>query len=73
MNRIFIIIYSYLASRSGATAVEYGLIAGGISLSIIVGVVAFGDALEPLYTSIGNALAEFTPAVDDQDYNLAGT
>lgn len=70
MNRIFATIVAYMEENKGATAVEYGLIAGGISIGVAAGVFAFGDELEPLYEAIGGALEEFRPAIDDQDYTL---
>ncbi|MAZ76360.1 MAG: Flp family type IVb pilin [Micavibrio sp.] len=44
-------IYSYLQSQKGGTAIEYGLVAAGISLAIAVAVFAFGDGLEELYNN----------------------
>ena len=36
--------------ESGATAIEYGLIASLIAIAIVGGVSAFGDALETLWS-----------------------
>jgi Flp pilus assembly pilin Flp len=36
-------------STDGATAIEYGLIAAGISIGITVAVFAFGDALNVMF------------------------
>jgi len=38
-----------LRDNSGATAIEYGLIVGLISVSIIIGLQSFGDQLVVLY------------------------
>lgn len=38
------------ATRSGATAVEYALLAGGVALSIIAGLALMGDAAVDLLT-----------------------
>ncbi len=38
-----------LRDNSGATAIEYGLILGLISVSIIIGLQSFGDQLVVLY------------------------
>lgn len=39
---------SYIKSQSGATAIEYVLIASGIALAILASVYAFGADLEAL-------------------------
>lgn len=41
-------IYNFLSSQKGATAVEYGLIAAGIALTLLATLFAFGDDLEAL-------------------------
>jgi len=46
----------FLADESGATAIEYGLIAAGISVAIIATVVGLGSKLKPTFTSVDNAL-----------------
>jgi pilus assembly protein Flp/PilA len=38
-----------LTETSGATAIEYGLIAAGISLAIAFSLFAFGDTLNDLF------------------------
>lgn len=47
---------SYVKNEDGATAIEYGLIAAGISLGIMAAVYAFGDDLETLFGDLGDAL-----------------
>ena len=42
--------------ESGATAIEYGLIAAGISVAIIVAVNGLGTNLNSKFTSINNSL-----------------
>ena len=42
--------------ESGATAVEYALIAAGIALAIIVSVGLIGDELAVLFNSISSAI-----------------
>ncbi len=42
--------------QSGATAVEYALIAAGIALAIIVGVGLIGDELAVLFNSISSQI-----------------
>lgn len=46
----------FLNETSGATAIEYGLIAALIALAIIAGVTAVGTDLQALFTSISTAL-----------------
>jgi pilus assembly protein Flp/PilA len=47
---------NFLNDESGATAIEYGLIAAGIALAIIVAVNTVGTNLTTKFTSIGSAL-----------------
>jgi len=42
--------------ESGATAIEYGLIAAGISVAIIATVAGLGSKLKTTFTSVQNAL-----------------
>ena len=49
-------IRQFLADESGATAIEYGLIAAGISLAIIAVVNGLGTKLNTKFTSINNSL-----------------
>jgi pilus assembly protein Flp/PilA len=46
----------FLADESGATAIEYGLIAAGISLAIIAVVNGLGTSLKTKFTSISSSL-----------------
>jgi pilus assembly protein Flp/PilA len=46
----------FWADQSGATAIEYGLIAAGISLAIIAVVNGLGSNLSGRFTSINNSL-----------------
>jgi pilus assembly protein Flp/PilA len=47
---------SFLADESGATAIEYGLIAAGISLAIIAVVNGLGTKLNTKFTAIKSSL-----------------
>jgi pilus assembly protein Flp/PilA len=49
-------ILKFLADESGATAIEYGLIAAGISLAIIAIVNGLGTNLNNQFTSINTSL-----------------
>jgi len=46
----------FLKDESGATAIEYCLIATGISITIIVAVNGLGTNLNTLFTSVNNSL-----------------
>ena len=50
------ILKQFLADESGATAIEYGLIAAGISLAIISVVNGLGAKLNSKFTSINTSL-----------------
>lgn len=50
------ILKRFLADESGATAIEYGLIAAGISLAIIAVVNGLGTSLRTKFTSISSSL-----------------
>ena len=47
---------SFLRDESGATAIEYGLIAAGISIAIITVVQGLGTRLAATFTSVSNGL-----------------
>jgi pilus assembly protein Flp/PilA len=49
-------ILSFLSDESGATAIEYGLIAAGISLAIIAIVNGLGGTLSSKFTDINSSL-----------------
>lgn len=49
-------IKRFLNDESGATAIEYGLIAAGIALAIIASVNALGTALSSNFSSISSSL-----------------
>jgi pilus assembly protein Flp/PilA len=53
MKRMFA---KFLADESGATAIEYGLIAAGISITIIAVVNGLGTNLNNKFTSINASL-----------------
>jgi pilus assembly protein Flp/PilA len=46
----------FVKDQSGATAIEYGLIAAGISLAIIAAVNGLGSNLNGKFTSINTSL-----------------
>jgi pilus assembly protein Flp/PilA len=51
------LVSRFVKDESGATAIEYGLIAAGISVVIIVAVQAVGTNLKTTFTTVGTALA----------------
>jgi pilus assembly protein Flp/PilA len=51
------LVSRFVKDESGATAIEYGLIAAGISVVIIVAVQAVGTNLNTTFTTVGTALA----------------
>jgi pilus assembly protein Flp/PilA len=50
------LVKRFAADESGATAIEYGLIAAGISLAIIAVVNGLGTSLSTKFTSISTSL-----------------
>ena len=50
------LVSRFVKDESGATAIEYGLIAAGISLAIIAVVNGLGTNLNTKFTSINNSL-----------------
>ena len=49
-------LFKFLNNKSGATAIEYGLIAAGISVAIIAVVNGLGTTLNEKFTSISTQL-----------------
>ena len=50
------LIRTFAADQTGATAIEYGLIAAGISVAIITVVQGMGSSLNNTFGSVKNAL-----------------
>jgi pilus assembly protein Flp/PilA len=50
------LVTRFFKNESGATAIEYGLIAAGISVAIIAVVQGLGTKLKNTFTSVSNAL-----------------
>ena len=50
------LVTSFLRDESGATAIEYGLIAAGISVAIITVVTTVGSKLVTTFTKVGDNL-----------------
>jgi pilus assembly protein Flp/PilA len=49
-------ILRFAQNESGATAIEYGLIAAGIALAIIAAVNGLGTNLNNVFTSVNSSL-----------------
>jgi pilus assembly protein Flp/PilA len=49
-------LIAFLKNDSGATAIEYGLIAAGISVAIIAAVNGLGTKLNDTFTSVSTQL-----------------
>jgi pilus assembly protein Flp/PilA len=50
------LLTKFFKDESGATAIEYGLIAAGISIAIIAVVQGLGVKLTDTFTKVSNAL-----------------
>jgi pilus assembly protein Flp/PilA len=50
------LVLRFLKNESGATAIEYGLIAAGISVAIIAVVNGLGSKLNTTFSSVSSAL-----------------
>jgi pilus assembly protein Flp/PilA len=50
-------VLRFLRDKSGATAIEYGLIAAGISVAIIATVNALGGQLQNTFSGVSGNLA----------------
>jgi len=50
-------LMNFLRDESGATAIEYGLIAGLVSVAIIIALGTLGDELSALFTTISDQVA----------------
>ena len=51
----------FLKDESGATAIEYGLIAALISVALITGATALGNKLNVMFNNLSNTIASKTP------------
>ena len=51
------LVTRFIKDESGATAIEYGLIAALISVALIAGAKAIGDGLNTKFTQVSGAVA----------------
>lgn len=56
LNMLNKLLAQYIAEKDGATAIEYGLLAAGISIVLVVAAFAFGDELDATFTDITAAM-----------------
>jgi pilus assembly protein Flp/PilA len=49
-------LLKFLSDESGATAIEYGLIAAGISIAILAAVNGLGSNLNTMFSSVNSSL-----------------
>jgi pilus assembly protein Flp/PilA len=49
-------LINVLTDRSGATAIEYGLIAALIAVAIVAGVTTVGTQLSSIFVSVGSVV-----------------
>jgi pilus assembly protein Flp/PilA len=65
LNRLYQRMAGFCQDRQGATAIEYGLIAGGISLGVVAAIFFFGDSLQGLYDMIAEKMSEASAQVEE--------
>jgi len=56
MHQMMRLISSFMADRSGATAIEYSMIAAGIALVIVAVVNGIGTTLNTTFSSVQTGL-----------------
>jgi Flp pilus assembly pilin Flp len=56
MGNLLVKYKTWKQERSGATAVEYGLLAAGIALAVYLGVYMFGDNMRVMLESFADRL-----------------
>ncbi|MGB0695166.1 MAG: Flp family type IVb pilin [Rhodospirillaceae bacterium] len=59
---MFTTIKTLISDESGATAIEYGLIAALVSVAGIVALGAMGDSLETMFGQVGSELDDAVAA-----------
>ena len=57
---MFGLITKFTKDESGATAIEYGLIAALVAVAAIVGMTALGTSLNSIFTSVSTTLNNAT-------------
>lgn len=59
---MFTTLRNVLRDESGATAIEYGLIAALVSVAAIAALGSMGDALETMFNGVAKILTDSVPA-----------
>jgi len=59
---MFKTIRNFIQDETGATAIEYGLIAGLISVAAVVSMQALGTSLTTIFQFVADKLAAVVPA-----------
>jgi len=57
IEKLIVIARKMRSDNSGATAIEYGLIAAGIAIAIAGGVALAGDSMSALFNDIASKVA----------------
>lgn len=59
MNGVAVsVVLRFLNERSGATAIEYGLIAGGIAGACIAAMMLMGNSIEGVINTLGDMMTD---------------
>jgi pilus assembly protein Flp/PilA len=56
MRSVRVVLADFCADESGATSIEYALIAGGIALAILASINAIGSAINYTFGRVDTAL-----------------
>jgi pilus assembly protein Flp/PilA len=60
--KMYTLIKNFVADESGATAIEYGLIAALVSVAAVTALTSVGSSLDKMFSSVSSTLdAAVTP------------
>ncbi len=65
LTKLIARVQAYVQNKDGATAIEYGLIAGGISLAIMAAVFLAGDSLSAMFNTVSSGLVDAASRIAD--------
>ena len=57
-------LHNLLADKSGATAIEYALIAALVSIAFIIALISTGSSIDSMLTYVANVLADAAEKVN---------
>jgi len=60
--KMYTFIKNFVKDESGATAIEYGLIAALVSVAAVTALTAVGDSLDTMFTTVSSTLNDALPA-----------